>query len=62
MLSGQNYGSISSSNSGSANTSMDDWSDDSDEDIENTDSATEMQIAKEWLAAEFKTEAPLSEQ
>jgi len=24
---------------------MEDWSDDSDEDIENTDSATEMQIA-----------------
>jgi hypothetical protein len=39
---------------------MEDWSDDSDEDIENTDSATEMQIAQEWLITEFRSEAPLT--
>lgn len=45
MLSGQNYSSISSSTSGSANTSMEDWSDDSDEEIDFAEAANEMQIA-----------------
>ncbi len=35
-------GSISSSNSGSVNTSLDDWSDGSDEEIEDVDYTIEM--------------------
>lgn len=44
-------GQVGSSSSGSMNTSLDDWSDGSDEDLEES---IEMQVAKEWLFQEFK--------
>lgn len=41
-------GQFGSSSSGSMNTSLDDWSDGSDEDLEDQDSI-EMEVAKAWL-------------
>ena len=60
MLSGFYHNSLSSSNSGSANTSMEDWSDDSDEEIDQYEQPDEMQIAQEWLVSEFRLEAPVA--
>lgn len=48
-----NDGTISSS-SGSVNTSLDDWSDDSDEDIDWEVASAEAMVAEEWLREEFK--------
>lgn len=41
-------GQFGSSSSGSMNTSLDDWSEGSDEDLEDQDSI-EMEVAKAWL-------------
>ena len=46
-------GTISSS-SGSVNTSLDDWSDDSDEDIDWEVASAEALVAEAWLREEFK--------
>lgn len=55
LLSGASGSSLSSSTSGSMNTSLDDWSDDSDEEVELSESTlTELQLAKDWLMSEFR--------
>ena len=55
LLSGASGSSLSSSTSGSMNTSLDDWSDDSDEEVELSDSTlSELQLAKDWLVSEFR--------
>ena len=54
LLSGASGSSLSSSTSGSMNTSLDDWSDDSDEEVELSESTlSELQLAKDWLVSEF---------
>lgn len=52
LLQGQNGSSISSSTSGSVNTSLDDWSEGSDEEPE--EASEEMQVAQDWLVNEFR--------
>lgn len=55
LLENGQSGSLSSSTSGSCNTSLDDdWSEGSDEELDDPEYQMEMQVAREWLINEFK--------
>ena len=54
LLSGNSGSSMSDSNSGSCNTSLDDWSDGSDEELDSTEITDQMQVAYDWLLNEFR--------
>ena len=55
LQNGQGSSLSSSSNSGSCNTSLDeDWSEGSDDDLDDPEYMIEMAVAREWLVNEFK--------
>ena len=54
LLNGPAPSSLSDSNSGSCNTSLDDWSDGSDDEMVDCEVSEKMMVALEWFKDAFK--------